>query len=564
MSRLAEVIAPARLGRSFPWLLGSSWVSNLGDGLALAAGPLLVASQTRDPFLVALAVVLQRLPWLLLGLVAGVVADRFDRRRIIVTVQGARACVVAGLSATILLGQTNTGVVLVAMFLLGTAETFVDITGTTLLPMIVDRRDLGIGNARLLAGHITINQLAGPPVGAALFAAHAATPFLLQLGCLLISAGAISRVLLPAHGVERAERSHVRQDIADGLRWLWRNAAVRTLVITIVTFNVTFGAAWSVLVLYAIERLRTGEVGFGLLTTATAVGGLLGTAIYGWLSARVTLGNIMRAGLIIETLTHLGLALTRTPSVALLIMFVFGAHAFVWNTTSTTVRQRVVPTELQGRVSSVYLIGVHGGIVVGSLIGGAIAGAWGVVAPFWFAFGGSALLIILIWRQLTHIAHTDSERTAHVGASGAVPATLGDIDSWLEIVREVEPLFGPMPEFRGTLERAIARGGAWCVRSADAVVLGGILLSRPDHPAINWLAVRREARGRGIGRQLAVHALEVFRDAKEVVVDTFGADNPDGLPARALYQSLGFEAAEMIERGSEGGTRQRFRRRLGD
>jgi predicted MFS family arabinose efflux permease len=163
-----------------------------------------------------------------------------------------------------------------------------------------------------------------------------------------------------------------------------------------------------VLVLYAIERLDAGEIGFGLLTTASAVGGLLGTVLYGRLSARVSLGNLMRIGLIIETLTHLALALTSTTWVALLIMFVFGAHAFVWGTTSTSIRQRAVPHELQGRVSSVYLIGVQAGIVVGSAIGGVIASRWGVVAPFWFAFVGSSLLVVALWGQLRHVAHADA------------------------------------------------------------------------------------------------------------------------------------------------------------
>src|SRR5688500_20332591 len=97
--RVIEVAVPARLGTGFRWLLSSSWTSNLGDGMALAAGPLLVASQTRDPFLVGLAVVLQRLPWLFFGLVAGVVADRLDRRRIMVAVHLARAAVLGGLCA---------------------------------------------------------------------------------------------------------------------------------------------------------------------------------------------------------------------------------------------------------------------------------------------------------------------------------------------------------------------------------------------------------------------------------------------------------------------------------
>jgi predicted MFS family arabinose efflux permease len=117
----------------------------------------------------------------------------------------------------------------------------------------------------------------------------------------------------------------------------------------------------------------------------------------------------MRIGLVFETFTHLALALTRTPWVALGIFFVFGAHAFIWGTTSRTVRMRAVPTELQGRVGSLNSIGVFGGLVVGQVLGGLIAAAWGVTAPFWFAFVGSALILTLIWRQLTYIAHADEE-----------------------------------------------------------------------------------------------------------------------------------------------------------
>jgi predicted MFS family arabinose efflux permease len=409
-------IAPSRLGAPFRWLLGAFWVSNLGDGIALAAGPLLVASQTADPFLVALAVVLERLPWVLFGLLAGVVADRFDRRRILVGVQLARAAVLAAVSMTIVTERVDVAVVLVALFLLGTAETFADTTASTLLPMIVPSDDLGLGNARIMGGIITLNQLVGPPLGAALFAAGAVVPFAVHGVAMVVSAACFARVSLPPHGVEREARGRVRREIAEGFRWLWHNAAVRTLTITIVTFNVTYGAAWSVLVLYATERLDAGEVGFGLLTTAVAIGGIVGTTAYGWLTARVRLGDLMRAGLVIETLTHLSLALTTQVSVALVILFVFGAHAFVWGTTSTSVRQRVVPTELQGRVASVYLLGVQGGLVVGGVLGGVIASARGITAPLWFAFAGSAVLLVVLWGQFPRIAHADEE--ARLAAAG--------------------------------------------------------------------------------------------------------------------------------------------------
>src|SRR6188474_1182275 len=128
MSRVVDVVAPPRMGRNFRWLIASSWVSNIGDGIALAAGPLLVASQTHDPFLVALATLLQRLPWLVFGLYAGVIADRLDRRLIVATVDLMRAAVLVVLTVTIVVDAINVAVVLIAMFVLGTAETFADIT----------------------------------------------------------------------------------------------------------------------------------------------------------------------------------------------------------------------------------------------------------------------------------------------------------------------------------------------------------------------------------------------------------------------------------------------------
>ncbi len=411
MGRIVEAVLPARMGTPFRWLVGSAWAGNLGDGIALAAGPLLVASQTSDPLLVALAGLLQRLPWLLFGLHAGVLADRVDRRLVVVAVDLLRASVLVVLVAALVTGVVSVPVVLTAMFLLGTAEVFVDTTSQTLLPMVVPRADLGIGNARMMTARITMNQLIGPSVGATLFALGMAWPFVVQVVCLLLGAVLVSRMVVPPLPAPAGPR-HVGRDIAEGFRWTWGNPAVRTLTLAIVTFNVTYGAAWSVLVLYAGDRLGLGPIGFGLLTTIGALGGIAGTAGYDWLERHASLAAIMRVGLVVETLTHLGLAVTTTPWVAMVIMFVFGVHAFVWGTTSRTVRMRAVPGRLQGRVGSLYSIGVFGGIVAGQALGGVIARIWGITGPFWFAFVGSALILALIWRQLAHIAHADEEALA--------------------------------------------------------------------------------------------------------------------------------------------------------
>jgi MFS family permease len=412
-SSLLETALPSRLGRSFRWLVASTWVSNIGDGIAVAAGPLLIASETRDPFLVGMGAMLQYLPALVFGLHAGAIADRVDRRLLVAFADLCRVLVVAVLGVTIVTDDVNVALVLTAMFLLGTAETFADTSYATLLPMLVAKRDLGIANARLMGGFVVANQLAGPPIGAFLFGVGRAWPFAAQAVTVALGVVLILRVRLPRHVLqEEGPSGSIGAEIAAGMRWVLAHPAVRTLVLTILIFNVTFGAAWSVLVLYSLERLDMGELGFGLLTSALAVGGLLGMGGYGWLERHVSLANIMRGGLVIETLTHLVLALDRVPWIAMAVMVVFGAHAFVWGTTSSAVRQRAVPLAMQGRVNSVNRIGTTGGIVIGSLLGSLIAGRWGVVAPFWFAFVGSAVFLVLIWRSLLHIAHADDEALA--------------------------------------------------------------------------------------------------------------------------------------------------------
>ena len=313
MSRIVDTVVPRRLGTGFRWLLASSWSSNLGDGIVLAAGPLLVASRTDDAFLVALAALLQWLPPLLFGLWAGALTDRLDRRRLVIVVD----CVAhAGPAAARDRGRrvdvATIWLVLVAMFLLGTAETFADNASSTLVPMLVQRDDLALANSRIMAGFVTVNQLVGPPLGAFLFAVGQAWPFAAEAVLVARAPCWSPASSLPPHRERARTTTHIRHDIAEGVRWVRHHAAVRTLVLTILIFNVTFGAAWSVLVLYAREQLGLGAIGFGLITTVSALGGLVGTVSYGWITRRVSLANLMRIGLIIETLTHLALALTTT------------------------------------------------------------------------------------------------------------------------------------------------------------------------------------------------------------------------------------------------------------
>ncbi len=400
---LVDRLLPTSLGASFRWLWASHMAANIGDGILLAAGPLLVTSLTREPFAVALATVVQWLPAVIVGIPAGAIVDRVDRRRLTIVVNSVRAAVLASLAAAIATGIVSLPILYLALFILASAESIADNANSALVATSVPKNGLGVANARLTGTQTVANDLAGPPIGAFLIGLGLMAPFVATAVLMATAAIIVSRMVAPRRPVR--ERRRLLPEIADGARWLWGHPPVRALALTIFFFNVTYGAAFSVYVLLAKERLGLTDFGFGLLLTAPAIGGLVASAAYPALERRFSLANLMRGGFAIETLTHLVLATTTLPTLAGIAMTVFGAHTLVWNTTSTTVRQRAVPSSLLGRVTSVHMVANRAGLVVGAVIGGLLASKLGITAPFWFGLLGSGILLLLIWTTLGDIAH---------------------------------------------------------------------------------------------------------------------------------------------------------------
>lgn len=394
----------------FRWLWAGASASNLGDGMLLAAGPLMVASLSREPLAVALAPFAQQLPWVIFGLLAGAVVDRVDRRRLMVIVNLLRCVVMAGVAVVIVTGTATLPILYLGMFLLGTAETFADNAASSLIPNLVPKRQLGKANSRLFGTITVTNQLAGPPLGALLFGVGIALPYAGYAALLAVAAILYARIRVPLPAAAfppegpAPRPASLLREVREGIGWLRRHFAIRTLALLITSFNITFGATLAMLVLYATEQLGLEEIGYGLLLSASAVGGIVGALIFPWLERHVSYATLMRVGLVLETLTHLALVLTHTAWVAVLVLFVFGIHALTWGSVSSTVRQRAVPDPLRGRVNSVYLLGGVGGMALGSLLGGVMGQLWGFQAPFWFGFAGSLLILLLVWKPIRHVA----------------------------------------------------------------------------------------------------------------------------------------------------------------
>ena len=402
-----------RLGADFSRLWTASAVSNLGDGVTMAAGPLLVASLTTDPAAVAGAVFAQQLPWLLFALLSGAWADRLDRRRLVVAVNLMRAAALAALVAAVASDTVTVPLIYAVFFVLGTGETLADTASSAFVPALVQPDKLPTANAWLGATFTVLNQFAAKPLGAWLFVVAAAVPFGVNALSFAASAALVAGIrTLPAPEPRprNSLRPSLRADIAEGVRWLWGHRLLRTLAVTMAFGNVVFCAAFAVFVLYAFERLNLGQVGYGILLTAFAIGGLAGTVAAPTLLRTVSATALLRAGLLVELALHATLAWTRTPWVAAAMIVIFSVHAAVWGNVVTTLRQRSVPPGLFGRVSSVYSLLDLGGAALGSLLGGAVAQAYGITATFWTAAVAMGVILLLAWHPLNQA--TDAFRPA--------------------------------------------------------------------------------------------------------------------------------------------------------
>jgi MFS family permease len=400
-----RALVSARLGADFTKLWTASAVSNIGDGVTMAAGPLLVASITTDPALVGGAVFVQQLPWLLFSLISGAYVDRLDRRRLVVIVNTLRAVALATLTITVASDTVTVAVVYTVFFLLGAGETLADTASAAFLPAIVAPDRLATANSRLMATFTIANQFVAKPLGAWLFVIAAAVPFGVNALTFAVAAALVA-MIRPIPALPPAPHRSLHAEIADGVRWLWGHRLLRTLAVSMGLANIAYCAAFATLVLYARQRLGLSDVGYGLLLTTFAIGGLLGTVLAPRLQEMLGAGTLLRAGLLVEVITHTTLAITTTPLVAAAILIVFGIHTMVWGVIVVTLRQRVVPHTLLGRVGSVYALLDLGGAALGSLLGGALARTWGLTTPFWIAAAVMALITTAAWRPLRQASAT--------------------------------------------------------------------------------------------------------------------------------------------------------------
>lgn len=410
------------LGANYWKLWIASVISNFGDGVALIAYPWLASAVTRSPLQIALVGVATRLPWLIFTLPAGVITDRADRRRLVVAMDAIRALITVGVAAIVLLNQeilptseqiesadfspiANSGFLLGTLYLsallLGMAEVLRDNGAQTLMPAVVDKTQLEKANGRLWGAEMVMNSFVGPPLGGLLLAVAFSLPFFIDSATFAVSAALVAALTGSFRASGEIKASFV-VELKEGFRWLWKHQLLRRFAIVLGLINASSSATIATLVLFGQEILEVDASGFGLLMSAGAAGGVLGSLAAAPFTKRLGSGSTIMFTLVSSAITSVIIGLTSSAVVVWVMFAISSFGGVMWNVVTVSLRQAIIPDRLLGRVNSVYRFFGWGMMPIGLFLGGVLVAVvanlstreWGLRSPFFVAGVLQALLAI--------------------------------------------------------------------------------------------------------------------------------------------------------------------------
>jgi len=412
-----------KLGSSYWKLWTATAISNLGDGVSMVAYPWLASAVTRSPILIAAAGFASRLPWLIFTLHAGVLTDRFDRRKLIVAMDFMRGVltVFVGLIVffnkdsfpaldeltTITNLETNWPIyftLLITAFLFGLAEVLRDNSAQTLMPSVVDKENLEKANGRMWSAESLTNSFIGPPLGSLLIGIAIFIPFFFDAVSFFFAVALIASLkgtFKPVSDDKPREKINFKAEIKEGYAWLWAHPLLRPMAIILGSMNGLGTMVGATFILFAQEVLETSVFTFALLGTAGAVGGTVGGLLAPKISAKLGSGRSLAMTLAAAPIGSLIIALTTTWQVVWVVVVFETFFAVLWNTITVSLRQSIIPTHLLGRVNSVYRFFAWGSIPIGMFVGGGLVSALTLVlsrenalrAPYLFG----VVLGLLLW-----------------------------------------------------------------------------------------------------------------------------------------------------------------------
>ena len=419
-----------KLGSSYWKLWTATAISNLGDGISGVAYPWVASAVTRSPLLIAAAGFASRLPWLIFTLHAGVITDRFDRRKLIVAMDAARGILTLIVGAIVLLNKdslpslnelssitdldTNWPLyitLLITAFLFGLAEVLRDNSAQTLMPSVVEADNLEKANGRLWSAESLTNSFIGPPLGSFIIGIAIYLPFFVDAGSFFVAVALIASISGSFKPIQEKPREKInfKSEIKEGFRWLWSHDLLRPMAIILGALNLLGTMVAATFILYTQEVLNTSVFVFAVLGTAGAIGGIAGGLIAPKISEKIGSGPSLWLALAMGPIGAVMIGTTSAWQIVWVVLLFQSFFGVLWNTITVSLRQRIIPTRLLGRVNSVYRFFGWGSIPIGMFLGGGVvtlaqyfvSREMALRTPYFVGAGLGVLLFIFAAPRLT-------------------------------------------------------------------------------------------------------------------------------------------------------------------
>jgi MFS family permease len=382
-----------KLGSSYWRLWTATAISNLGDGISGVAYPWVASAVTRSPLLIAAAGFASRLPWLIFTLHAGVLTDRFDRRKLIVAMDTARGILTLFVGAIILLNkdslpslndltsvtdlETNWPLyitLVITAFLFGLAEVLRDNSAQTLMPSVVEKENLEKANGQIWSAESLTNSFIGPPLGSFIIGIAIYLPFFVDAGSFFVAVALIASISGSFKPIQENPRKKInfKAEIKEGFTWLWSHHLLRSLAIILGCMNCVGTMVAATMILFSQEVLHTSVFEFALLGTSGAIGGTIGGLIAPKISASIGSGPSLWLVMVVGPIGEVLIGTTSSWHIVWIVGVFTTLVAILWNTITVSLRQSIIPSHLLGRVNSVYRFFAWGSIPIGMFLGGGL------------------------------------------------------------------------------------------------------------------------------------------------------------------------------------------------